>query len=169
MLFGTLGSVLLLGLYFLIVSLANSFQHALEEFQRMWYWMILLVIGFGIQIGLFTYVREKAKNVKGIAATGGVSTASMISCCVHHITEIIPILGVSAVSFFFAKYQLAFLIIGILSNILGIHWMFILIQRHKLYEKRGTISKLMKLNLEKIWKYNLSGSLLITLGALVLS
>ena len=172
--FGILGSVLLLGLYFIIVSLANSFQHALQEFQRMWYWMLLLVIGFGVQIGLMSYIREvmKAKksftSTKKVVATGSISTASMISCCAHHITDIIPILGVSAVSLFFTKYQVWFLIIGILSNILGVYWMLMTMQRHQLYEKKGILHAIMKFDLQRWWKYTLSMSIFIAVITILL-
>ena len=86
LIFGVLGSLILLSLYFLILTLANSFQHAIQEFFRLWYWILLLVIGFGVQVGLYVYIKGfvKVRSIVGatgsVAATGGVSTASMVAC-----------------------------------------------------------------------------------------
>ena len=49
---GFIGGVGLLILYFLILTLANSFGHAVEQFAAQWYWLILLSLGFGVQLGL---------------------------------------------------------------------------------------------------------------------
>ena len=55
-LFGVVGGMTLLIIYWLILSIANSFNHALSQFFDMWYWIVLLTIGFGTQIGLYTYI-----------------------------------------------------------------------------------------------------------------
>jgi hypothetical protein len=44
-LWGSLAGLLLLSLYFAIVTIANSFAHALEEFRLLWYWIAALVLG----------------------------------------------------------------------------------------------------------------------------
>ena len=67
-----------------------------------------------------------AKAKKEIAATGGISATSMVACCAHHLVDVLPILGFSALFLFLAKYQLFFIILGITSNIIGIIFMEIL-------------------------------------------
>src|SRR3990167_1469464 len=155
--FTLLGSFSLLTLYFLILIFANSLQHAIQEFLRMWYWVLLLVIGFGLQIGLFIYLKgfiklRKIMGVSGsIAATGRISAGSMLACCAHHISDVIPIIGISAATIFFNKYQILFIIIGVLSNIIGITYMLKIIQKHNLYTKKENIYKLMSINLNKLF------------------
>lgn len=56
-----IGFFTLIAFYFAILSLLNSSIHAIEEFTKMWYWILLLAIGFGTQVGLFVYVRESIK------------------------------------------------------------------------------------------------------------
>ena len=114
----------LLMMYFLVVGGLQGFGYAFERFIELWYFMMPLIAGFGFQISLFSHIRISCREGTGsAAATTGVSTASMIICCAHHITDIIPILGVAALGLFFVEYQSAFLVIGIVSNIIGIVFM----------------------------------------------
>ena len=166
MIFGIAGSLALLLVFFLIVSFANSFSHAIEEFLRMWYWIALLVVGFGVQVGLYTYSRGYAKIKSASAATsmaaaGTFSTTSMIACCAHHLTDFLPLLGLSAAALLLVKYQLFFIVIGILSNVLGINIMLRTIQQHELYHKTGLLSGIMKFDLKKIFYYNVVMSMVI--------
>jgi hypothetical protein len=57
---GSLAAVSLLAVYFVVLALANSLDHATEELLRLWYWMLPLIAGFALQIGLFTYGRRAA-------------------------------------------------------------------------------------------------------------
>lgn len=81
-------------------------------------------MGFGIQVGLFTYLKscQMAAGAESMAAATGTatSTAAMVACCAHHLTDVLPFLGLSAATAFLARYQEWFLAVGILSNILGI-------------------------------------------------
>ena len=86
--------------------------------------LILLIGGFGFQIGLFSYLNAKSAIGCGTSiASGGISGVSMILCCSHYLLNILPFLGVlvgiSALTAL-SKYTLHFLIIGILSNAVGI-------------------------------------------------
>ncbi|GBE57075.1 hypothetical protein BMS3Bbin16_01290 [archaeon BMS3Bbin16] len=133
---GFSASVALLIVYFGIVSLSESFEHAILQFREIWYWITLLVTGFGIQVGLYSYVRAalRAREIAGattsLAAASGVSTTSMVACCAHHLTDVFAIIGLSALSAVLAKYQLLFIILGILSNFVGITLMLEVVQTH---------------------------------------
>ncbi len=119
--YGILSSMSLVTLYLIIVSFFQGINYAISRFVELWYLMTPLVIGFGIQFGLFTYIRNFMKMSSGTTgACGGISTTSMIACCAHHVTDIIPLLGASALGLFLLEYQPAFLIFGIVSNIAGI-------------------------------------------------
>lgn len=156
-LFGLFAGTTLLFIYFLILTVGNSFTHAIEQLQEMWYWIVLLVIGFGIQVGLFTYIRAviRLKQDSGIAtsavaASGGISTTSMVACCAHHVTDVLPILGISAAAVFLNRYQDVFIIVGILSNLIGITLMLRIIQKHNLYSvDQNILAIFMKLNMNR--------------------
>ena len=131
---GILGSIILAALYITIVSIANSFDHAVQQFFEIWYLMSLMIIGFGVQVGLFAFIGNSMHHApkSSIATSGGVSTASMAACCAHHLTDIIPLFGVSAAATFLVEYQQLFLVIGVLSNIFGIVLMISIIKKHNL-------------------------------------
>ena len=119
--YGILGSMSFVALYLIIVSLFQGINYAISRFVELWYLMTPLVIGFGIQFGLFTFIRNFMKMSPGTTgACGGISTTSMIACCAHHVTDVIPIIGASALGIFLLEYQPVFLIFGIVSNIAGI-------------------------------------------------
>jgi hypothetical protein len=156
-LWGVSGSALLLAIYFVTLTLSNSLVHAIEEFRALGVWIVLLTAGFGIQTGLFAYVRtslkaraSSAQATASMAATGGMSATSMVACCMHHVTDILPILGVSAATLFLVKYQSFFLAIGVASNFIGITVMLRLIQKQELYEPGyGIMGRLLKVNMDR--------------------
>lgn len=124
-LIGISASGALFTFYLLVASLLGGISFALDNFVKLWYWMTPLITGFGIQIGLFFYVKNEMhrKATAQAAASTGISTTSMIACCAHHIADIAPFLGITALGLFLTKYQSTFLLAGILSNILGITYM----------------------------------------------
>lgn len=162
MLWGIIAGSGLLSLYFGVLTFANSFSHALQQFSGMWYWILLLVAGFGTQAGLYAYIRGASKLKAGAAtssvvAAGGMSTASMIACCAHHLTDVIPILGLSAAAVFLAQFQTLFIVAGVLSNLIGINLMLKIIQERRLYGGESRFfSFLTKLNMKKA-RYFTSG------------
>lgn len=54
----------LLLLYFAIVTLISGFKFALSQFESFWYFLVSLAVGFGIQIGLYSYLKQLVKNSK---------------------------------------------------------------------------------------------------------
>lgn len=153
---GFLSGILLLLVYISILAFFNTLPIAIEQFLSMKYWILAIVIGFSMQIGFFVYIKnfKKLENLKGvkteIAATGTVSTISMVSCCMHHLSDIIPLLGLSVVSLFFDKYQTVFLIVGIISNVIGINHLLIIIQKNRLYEKNKALSRILVCNMKSL-------------------
>jgi membrane protease YdiL (CAAX protease family) len=146
---GFSAALLLAGVYLGIITLAEGFDHALDQTVDLWYWVVGLVGGFGIQAGLFSFIRQelrqrKASATASMATSGGVSTGSMAACCAHHLSDVLPLLGLSGLAAFLASYQLLFIIIGVLSNVVGITIMLETIQRHCLSQKLAR------------WKWNMS-------------
>ncbi len=137
---GFSASVLLSGVYIGIITLAEGLDHAVNQTIELWYWVVGLVGGFGIQAGLFSFIRQglrerRASATASVATSGGVSAGSMAACCAHHLTDVLPLLGLSGLAAFLASYQLLFIIIGVLSNLVGITIMLETIQRHGLSQK----------------------------------
>lgn len=127
---GGLASVMLLALYFAILTLVSGWSYTLIQFGEFWYFITALSLGFGIQVGLYTYIKQlvhgdhNEKKVLGV--TGTTSTVAMISCCSHYLVNILPILGAVGVVTLVAQYQVEFFWIGIAFNLAG---MLYLIQK----------------------------------------
>ena len=47
----------------------------------------------------------------------------MLACCAHHLTEILPILGLSGIATFFGAYKAELLWVGLGMNLIGIAYM----------------------------------------------
>src|SRR3989344_7394288 len=116
--YGILGSSILLGVYFAALSLVSGWGFAQDQFFSFWYFIVSLALGFGIQIGLYSYLRSLIKGKHGegkvLGVTGTTSTATMISCCTHYIANLIPILGTVGVVTFVAQYQIELFWVGLL-------------------------------------------------------
>jgi Cu+-exporting ATPase len=92
-----------------------------------WYFIVSLAAGFGIQIGLYTYlssaVRRMGMSGKVVAVSGTTSTAAMISCCAHYLTNIQPVLGAAGLVALVAQYQVELFWFGLACNLAGITYM----------------------------------------------
>ena len=122
--FGIVALVLLLAIYFGVVSLISGMDFALEQFATFWYFIIPLALGFGIQVGLYTYLKnlvgQHAASGKVVAVSGTTSTAAMVSCCAHYLANILPILGVTGFLAVVAEYQIELFWLGLVFNAAGI-------------------------------------------------
>lgn len=122
--FGVAALVLLLAVYFGVVSLISGKDFALEQFAKFWYFILLLALGFGIQVGLYTYLKnlvgQHGASGKMVAVSGTTSTAAMVSCCAHYLTNILPILGVTGFLTVIAEYQVELFWVGLAFNAAGI-------------------------------------------------
>lgn len=135
-----LGAAFLTAIYFGIVSWAESPKHAVELFWQDRWIVIPIILGFGIQAALYTILKLRLFVPVGstgpsgpmMGVGGSTSTLAMVACCAHHVTDVLPILGLTAAATFLAKYRLAFMIVGLGTNVLGIATMlFILIRERK--------------------------------------
>lgn len=136
---GLAGAVLLTGLYFGIVSLAETPQHAVELF---WLdrWIIFpILIGFGVQTALYTILKwglfmpSAGTGASGplMGAGGATSTVAMAACCAHHVTDVMPFLGLTAAATFLADYRTAFMLAGLGMNLIGITVMSLILVRER--------------------------------------
>ena len=121
---GIAGASALLGLYFSILTSVSGWTFALDQFAAFWHFIVSLALGFGIQIGLYSYlrgaIRGSGSSGKVVAVSGTTSTAAMISCCAHYLTNILPIVGVAGFVTLVAQYQVELFWFGLVSNAGGI-------------------------------------------------
>lgn len=138
---GLAGAVLLTGLYFGIVSWAESPQHAAELFWEDRWIVFPIILGFGVQAGLYTILKMRlfvpvattGPSGPMMGAGGTTSTIAMVACCAHHVADLLPILGLTAAATFLAQYRIAFMLIGLGTTLLGIMIMLYILfkERHR--------------------------------------
>ena len=120
---GIIGTAVLFGFYFVVITLISGRQFALEQFSAFWYFVVSLAVGFGIQIGLYSYLRSAIHQnaSKGaLVFSGTTSTVAMISCCAHYLANILPIIGVAGAISLVAQYQIQLFWFGLAANLAGI-------------------------------------------------
>lgn len=132
---GILGSLGLFLFYYIILSLVTGdVTHPLIQMKLYQPWMSFLILGFGIQVALYSSLRsgvrfrlnrqDDSQAATAITGSGAVvSSLSMTICCAHHLVELIPILGVSGLALFLTEYQKELLILGVIANFLGLVFM----------------------------------------------
>lgn len=122
--YGAIGTVALLGVYFSILTLVSGWSFALIQFSQFWYFVVSLAVGFGIQIGLYTYlknvVHKSNSSGKVLAVSGTTSTGAMISCCAHYLVNILPVIGVTGFVSAISQYQVELFWTGLAFNVAGI-------------------------------------------------
>jgi len=125
--FGISASLVLLGIYFAVLTLVSDWPFAQKQFADYWYYIVALSVGFGIQVFLYQYIKNLVLEGWGmgkvVGVSGATSTAAMISCCSHYLVNLIPVLGVTGLVTFVAQYQVEMFWLGIFFNIAGITYM----------------------------------------------
>ncbi|MFH1256507.1 MAG: hypothetical protein V1494_04385 [Candidatus Diapherotrites archaeon] len=161
---GAIASLGLFAFYFALLSLANSFQHALDQFALDWPWIVLLAIGFGLQIGLYFFARDafKASNAATaeVAASGTVSGASMVACCAHHLTDVLPLIGISALASVLDSYKMVFILTGIFSSLAGALMMLGMLKKNSaLFPENSFVQKLSPFNFDFLFRSTVASAI----------
>jgi len=133
--YGILAGVGILFFYLVVLTIFQSFNFAISEFRNLWFWIIPLAVGFGIQVGLYNSIIHTARINAEIATSGTISGGSMVVCCSHFALNAIPLLGFSGLATFLMTYQKLFFGLGILANVIGITILIL----HKKKMKGGKI------------------------------
>ncbi|GAW91952.1 hypothetical protein [Calderihabitans maritimus] len=140
-LLGTGACIGLLLFYFLLVGLVESWSHATELIIKDAFFAGAISLGFGIQIGLFSYIKQlqklvRTRSVTAMAASGtGTSTVSMVACCLHHLGDVLPIIGLSGASLFLEQYRYPLMWVGIAFNLVGIFILLRIVNKNRLWPK----------------------------------
>ena len=132
-----LGFSLMTGLYFGILTWAQGWEYALRQFLLNRWYVMPIWIGFGIQAALYAILRFRLfipTTTTGhtgamMGTSGGTSVTAMVACCLHHVTDVLPILGLSAAATFLTRYQRPFMLVGLSTEIIGVIVMIIVLYR----------------------------------------
>jgi cation transport ATPase len=154
-LFGVTAAAGIIGFYLGLLTLVSDWYNATSQFAQYWGWIIALATGLGVQATLFTYIKDQLKGKtitaakSSLAASGGVSTASMAACCTHYLVAFLPAFGLSffsAAAAGLAKYQEEFFFLGVISNIFGIVIMIRTMNNNGLIPA-GTLARILTIGL----------------------
>tara|TARA_B100000508_G_scaffold140818_1_gene143625 strand:+ start:4579 stop:5022 length:444 start_codon:yes stop_codon:yes gene_type:complete len=124
--FGALASVGLLALYAAVLTFISGFAFMLDQWSQFWPYIVTLAVGFGIQVTLYSYLRQKVHEQSHgtvMAVSGTASTAAMISCCTHYLVNLLPVLGATGLVVFVSQYQIELFWFGIAANLAGMSYM----------------------------------------------
>ena len=107
-----------------VVGASGSVDHFFDQVAADWYLLLPIVTGFGVQIGLLVELRTRRKArgaaAAAVGAGAGASTVGMVSCCAHHLADLVPFVGATAAAAFLYDYRLAFMLTGLGFNAVGI-------------------------------------------------
>lgn len=120
---GFTASILLIFIYFALLTFVSGWQFAQTQFLQFWYFIIALSLGFGLQVGLYFYLKNKIKDnssFKMVGVSGATSTFAMVSCCSHYLANLLPILGAVGIVTIIAQYQIQIFWVGLGFNLIGI-------------------------------------------------
>jgi hypothetical protein len=133
----TAGTALMAGLYLGVLSWLEGWEYAAFQFARDRAYVVPIILAFGVQAALYSVIRFRLygpvqnAGMGGVmmGSSGGTSATAMVACCLHHATNVLPILGISAATAFLARYQRPFMQVSLAMNLLGILIMLISLQR----------------------------------------
>ena len=132
---GTMAFGALLGVYFGVLTLVSGWSFTVSQFAEYWYYVLPLAAGFGAQISLYAHLKQLALRHEHcrsvVAASGTTSTAAMIACCAHYLTNILPVIGVAGAVTLITQYQIELFWIGLAFNAAGLVYI-----GHKVYVGR---------------------------------
>ncbi len=121
--FGVAATAALLGIYFGALTLTSGWDYTVSQFATFWYFVLPLAIGFGLQVGLYVYLRQLTSSERCgtvVATSGTTSTVAMISCCAHYLANILPVLGAAGLVTVIAEYQVQLFWLGLAFNAGGL-------------------------------------------------
>ena len=143
--YGSTAAFVMVGFYLGLITLTSDWYNAKAQFNEYRWWVIALAVGLGIQVSLFTRMRQAMTTMhlkgaaSGMAASGGMSGVAMALCCSHYLAGLLPLIGLPFLSTAIAglaRYQTEFFLVGLISNLLAMTYMVWMMF------KRGLISEL---------------------------
>src|SRR6266540_3212174 len=131
--------MLMAAVYFGVITWTQGWDYAVSQFLRNRWYILPIFITLGIQAALFSILRFRlfipttstGHTGAMMGASSGTSVTSMVACCLHHVTDVLPILGLSAAATYLTRYQRPFMLVSLGLNIIGIIIMFVIVYRER--------------------------------------
>lgn len=123
---GVGGAIFISAVFYLVQAFGmQSWTTPIEFMTDQWYLVTPLILGFGVQAGLYRAIHLLTHHGGGGAmiGSGSVSGTTMLACCMHNLVLIFPILGASGLAVFFAAYQTQVFLVSIGIMLLGVGYM----------------------------------------------
>lgn len=125
--------------YFGILTWAQGWDSAIAIFHSNREYVVAIWLSFGVQAAVYSILRFRLLSSASMSAhpgavvgtSGSTSTAAMVACCLHHVTDVLPVLGLSAAASFLTRYQRPFMLIGVVINLVGIVLMWFVLDRER--------------------------------------
>lgn len=119
-----IGVVSLLAVYFTVLTLVSGWEFTVQQFRDFWYFVVSLALGFGLQVGIFIFLKTITRHGDGsgkvVAVSGATSTGAMIACCTHYLANVLPVIGATGALAFVAQYQVELFWVALAFNLAGI-------------------------------------------------
>ena len=119
-------AVIALSLFYVVIvwAASGSFTHLIDQARLDWYYLALILTGFGVQVALVSELRRRHRLQQAAAMAGGAgmgaSTMGMVACCAHHVADLAPFIGATGAATFLTEYRVPFMAVGIGVNAVGI-------------------------------------------------
>jgi P-type Cu+ transporter len=126
----------LLAIYFGVLTLVSGWSFTVSQFAEFWPYIVTLSLGFGTQVGLYFYLKQLSMQLHQahcmVAVSGTTSTAAMLACCAHYLTNILPVLGAVGLVSLIAQYQIQLFWVSLAFNAAGLAYVGrqVLLARH---------------------------------------
>jgi copper chaperone CopZ len=137
---GAAAAAALLAFYLGLITLAQGWEHAVQQLAEDRWFVLALASGFGVQGGLFAYLRalHAGARAAGVAASTGTSATAMLACCAHHLADVLPIVGVAGAAAVLDAYKTPLLWLGVAMNLGGVVYLLAQVRRSRRMACRGS-------------------------------
>lgn len=107
--------------YVTVVRTASgSWSHLADQARSDWYYLVVIVAGFGTQVTLASELRRRRRLAHGSTVAAGIggsaSAAGMVACCAHHLADLLPFVGAASAAGFVTDYRLPLMLVGVTIN-----------------------------------------------------
>jgi Cu+-exporting ATPase len=120
---GLVAFAALFTLYLGILTAVSGWAFTLDQLATYWYYIVALAAGFGLQIGLYTRLKQVVAGAGAdravVATSGTTSGAAMVSCCAHYLTNLLPVVGASGLVALVSQYQVQLFWFGLAASAAG--------------------------------------------------
>ena len=121
---GSIASVGFFAFYMFTMRIfTGGWSVGVQRFTELQPYFMIFFLSVLILVGVSRWVQDIMKKRHGFSkAPLASSGTTMILCCLHHMTDIVPFLGLSSASLLLFRYQPIFLIVGAGSNLVATYW-----------------------------------------------